>query len=180
MSHEYDILGDIAVLLADANAESSHALSHLAPPVDEARRRLCMTLGIERNNEPADRIRARLDLALTGQDWPPDLADANVRRGRELAVADDDPENLTSVDRLYYASWLLRQNHRVMDDDWMVWGNLADHLEWAAHMPEKTGGHQDWRAFNRAADLASGVIRTQDNHTPTRDKLLRWVNQLGR
>jgi hypothetical protein len=119
-------------------------------------------------------------LDVTGQDWPPDLSDPHVQRGRELAAEESDPEMLTSVDRLYYASWLLRQNHpRVTDDDWMVWGNLADHLEWAAHIPERTGGSQDWRAFNRAQDLATGVIRLQDHHAPTRAKLLRWVGELS-
>jgi hypothetical protein len=181
-----DILGAIAILLADANAESSHALSHLAPPVNEARVRLCTALGVQRRDETPEQIRAKLSatLELTGQDWPPGwppgAADSLVRRGRELAAEENDPELLAPVDRLYYASWLIRDKHpRVTDDDWMLWGNLADHLEWAAGIPRQTGARQDWRAFNRAADLASGVIRILDDHTPTRAKLLRWVNEIG-
>lgn len=175
-----DILGSIAVLLAAANNAIMDD-DPITPSVAEARRQLCAYLGIERNDEPPERIRVRLALALelTGQDWPPGLDDEHVRRGRALAAGENDPEMLAPVDRLYYASWLIRQNHRVVDDDWMIWGNLADHLEWAAGIPRRTGARQDWRAFNRAADLASGVIRFQDTNTPVRAKLLRWVDQIG-
>jgi hypothetical protein len=34
-----------------------------------------------------------------------------------------------------------------------------------------------WREFNRAQDLATGIIRVQDTSTPTRRRLLRWVNE---
>jgi hypothetical protein len=172
-----DILGSLAVLLAGANDDAAASVPQRAS-MAKARERLCAALGIERNDEQPDRIRVRLDLALNGQDWPPDMADERVLRGREMAAAENDPEMLTSVDRLYYAAWLLRANHRVIDDDWLMWGNLAEQLEWAANIPQRTGvTPMPWREFNRLADLASGIIRVQDTHTPTRRKLLRWVNE---
>lgn len=177
-----DILGAIAALLAEANYDSGLARKEwIRAPAIQARQTLSAALGIESTDEDAAYIRSQLSamLELTGQDWPPGAADGLVRRGRELAAEDNDPEMLSPVDRLCYASWLLRENHRVVDDDWLMWGSLADHLEWAAGIPRRTGATQDWRAFNRAADLASGIIRIQDTHTPTRAKLLGWVSQLG-
>jgi hypothetical protein len=177
-----DILAAIAALLAEANYDSGLSRKEWTrAPVVQARQVLCAALGIDGDNEDPAEIRAKLSvsLELTGQDWPPDLSDPLVRRGRELAAEDNDPEMLSPVDRLYYASWLIRDGHRVIDDDWLLWGNLADHLEWAAGIPRRTGATQDWRAFNRAADLATGIIRLQDHHEPTRAKLLRWVNEIG-
>jgi hypothetical protein len=176
-----DILGAIAALLADTNKAVMHDEPRLGPGVGDARRQLCAALGIAGTDETPAEIRARLSvlLELTGQDWPPGMDDALIRRGRELAAEESDPEMLAPVDRLYYASWLIRDGHRVIDDDWMIWGNLADHLEWAAGIPRRTEARQDWRAFNRATDLASGIIRFQDKHAPTRAKLLRWVNEIG-
>lgn len=76
---------------------------------------------------------------------------------RDLA---DDPEDLEPVAKIRYAEALIRAEHRVLDDDWLFWGNLADHLNDIANLPEKTGLRaSDWREFNRAQDMATGLIR---------------------
>lgn len=71
-----------------------------------------------------------------------------------------DPEMLPPVEKIRHAEQLIRREHRVVDDDWMFWGNLADHLNQAAHIPQRLGPSQrDWREFNRAQDIAIGYIR---------------------
>lgn len=76
-------------------------------------------------------------------------------------MADDfDPEMLGPVEKIRYAEELIRREHRVLDDDWLFWGNLADHLNAAACIPEKTVHRPaEWREFNRAQDIATGYIR---------------------
>lgn len=71
-----------------------------------------------------------------------------------------DPEMLDPVEKIRYAEQLMRREHRVLGDDYLFWGNLADYLNMVAHTPEKTGNTQhDWREFNRAQDMATGYIR---------------------
>ena len=73
---------------------------------------------------------------------------------------DFDPEMLPAVEKIRYAEQLIRREHRILDDDWIFWGNLADHLNMSALIPEKTSQKQnDWRTFNRAQDIATGYIR---------------------
>lgn len=78
-----------------------------------------------------------------------------------MVTADDfDPEMLEPVEKIRYAEQLMRSEHRVLGDDYLFWGNLADYLNMVAHTPEKTGNTQhDWREFNRAQDMATGYIR---------------------
>ena len=94
-------------------------------------------------------------------------------------MAEDDPELLTSVDRIYYAAWLIRQHQSIIADDFMLWGNLAETLEHAAGIPRRTLTPMPWREFNRTADLATGVIRRYGPDREIQAKLLRWVMQLG-
>jgi hypothetical protein len=71
-----------------------------------------------------------------------------------------DPEELNPVAKIRYAEGLIRREHWVTEEDWLFWGNLADHLNGIAQVPEKTAHRpSDWRAFNRAQDMATGLIR---------------------
>jgi hypothetical protein len=76
-------------------------------------------------------------------------------------MADEsDPEMLDPVEKIRYAEQLIRAEHRILDDEWLFWGNLADHLNYIAHVPEKTVQRpSDRREFNRAQDMATGYIR---------------------
>jgi hypothetical protein len=67
---------------------------------------------------------------------------------------------LEPIERIRYAEQLMRREHRVLDEDYLFWGNLADYLNTAANIPEKTTHKpSDWREFNRAQDMATGYIR---------------------
>jgi hypothetical protein len=78
-------------------------------------------------------------------------------RGETVPV---DPEMLGPVEKIRHAEGLIRAEHRVLGDDWLFWGKVADHLNDIAHVPEKAGQREsDWRAFNRAQDMATGYIR---------------------
>lgn len=68
-----------------------------------------------------------------------------------------DPEMLPPQEKIRYAEQLIRRQHRVVDDDWMFWGNLAGYLNHAANIPSKI--KPNWREFNRAEDVATGYIR---------------------
>lgn len=77
-----------------------------------------------------------------------------------MTTDDFDPELLEPVEKIRYAEQLIRRGHRVVDDDFLFWGNLADHLNFTACLPGRTGLRaSDWRAFNRAQDMATGYIR---------------------
>jgi hypothetical protein len=73
---------------------------------------------------------------------------------------DFDPEMLGPVEKIRYAEELIRREHRVLDDDYLFWGHLGDHLNFIAHVPEKADQRpSDRRSFNRAQDMATGYIR---------------------
>lgn len=73
---------------------------------------------------------------------------------------DLDPEMLPAPEKIRYAEQLIRRDHLVLDNDWMFWGNLADALNLAALIPQKTVvTTSDWREFNRFQDMAIGYIR---------------------
>ena len=75
-------------------------------------------------------------------------------------MTDNDPEMLPPVERIRYAEQLIRHEHRVLSDDYLFWGNVADYLNVAANIPERTNNtDRDWREFNRALDMAAGYIR---------------------
>jgi hypothetical protein len=77
--------------------------------------------------------------------------------------ADDtpfDPQMLPAVEKIRFAEQRIRQQHRVLDDDWLFWGQVADHLNETAHIPGLTDRRpRDVRAFNRAQTMATGYIR---------------------
>jgi hypothetical protein len=78
-----------------------------------------------------------------------------------VSVADAafDPRDLPAQDMIRYAERLIRAHHRFLDNGWLFWGNLADHLNFIAHVPDKTAQRDsDWREFNRAQELALGYI----------------------
>jgi len=82
-----------------------------------------------------------------------------------------DPEMLGPAEKIRYAEQLIRAEHRVLDDDWLFWGKLADHLNFISHVPEKTGQRaSDWREFNRAQDMATGYIRMSARNGQVRVK----------
>jgi hypothetical protein len=55
---------------------------------------------------------------------------------------------------------MIRAGHRVLDDDWLFWGNLASLLNEVACIPEKTRqSPADWRALSLAQEIAAGYIR---------------------
>lgn len=70
-----------------------------------------------------------------------------------------DPEMLDPVEKIRYAEQLIRREHRIAGDDYLFWGNVADHLNMAALIPTYAAGRQDWCEFNRAQDMATGYIR---------------------
>ena len=72
-----------------------------------------------------------------------------------------DPEMLEPAEKIRYAEQLIRRQHPVMGDDYLFWGNVADYLNEAANLPERTGDKRPgkWREFNRAQDMATGYIR---------------------
>ncbi len=78
-------------------------------------------------------------------------------------MADDtdfDPEDLEPVQKIRYAADLVREEHRVLADDYLFWGHLAGYFSRAACIPEKTENTSaDWREFNRAQDMATGYIQ---------------------
>jgi hypothetical protein len=78
-------------------------------------------------------------------------------------MADEsDAEARGPVDTIRHAERLIRAEHHILADDWRFWGQLADHLNDIAHIPELIPGavhDRDWRAFNRAVAMASGYIR---------------------
>lgn len=79
---------------------------------------------------------------------------------RLFARDDADPEMLGPVEMIRYAEPLVRAQHRVLDEDYMFWGNLADYLNHAANIPLKTGLRPaGWREFNRAREIALGYVR---------------------
>jgi hypothetical protein len=73
----------------------------------------------------------------------------------------EDPEMLPSVEKIRYAEQLIRSEHRVLGPDYEFWGKVADHLNEAATIPERTAAcwPGKWREFNRAQDMAVGYIR---------------------
>jgi hypothetical protein len=89
---------------------------------------------------------------------PPDVLVKLQDRAR--ADAGNDPEMLPPVEKIRYAEQLMRREHRVLGPDYLFWGNLADYLNVAANIPERTNNKErDWREFNRAQDMATGYIR---------------------
>jgi hypothetical protein len=73
---------------------------------------------------------------------------------------DFDPEMLPPVEMIRHAEQLMRREHRILDDNYLFWGRVADYLNMAANIPERTGNKdRDRREFNRARDMATGYIR---------------------
>ena len=73
-----------------------------------------------------------------------------------------DPEMLPAQELIRYAEQLIRTEHRVLGDDWKFWGQLADHLNEVAHVPDKSPDFTrpaDWREFGRAQAMATGYVR---------------------
>lgn len=102
-----------------------------------------------------DRLYDRFEAEATGEPWDVWAAREN-KPGRD----DFDPEMLPAQEKIRWAEQLIRRDHRVIDDDWMFWGNLADQYNLVALIPDKisqTGA--DWRRFNRFQDMATGYIR---------------------
>ena len=84
-----------------------------------------------------------------------------------VAEEEFDAEMLPPIEKIRYAEQLIRREHRVVEDNWMFWGNLADYLNHAANIPGKTKPTSaDWREFNRAQNIAIGYIRMTE-HTDT-------------
>lgn len=102
-----------------------------------------------------DRLYDRYKAEATGETWDVWAAREN-KPGRD----DFDPEMLPAQAKIRYAEKLIRRDHKVLDDDWMFWGNLADQFNLVALFPDKVNQtHADWRVFNRFQDMATGYIR---------------------
>ena len=72
----------------------------------------------------------------------------------------DGPEWLPPSEKIRHAEQLIRHEHPVLGDDYLFWGKVADYLNTAANIPERTNNAgRDWREFNRAQDMATGYIR---------------------
>ena len=74
---------------------------------------------------------------------------------------DDDPEMLPPQEKIRHAEQLIRHRFLVLSDDYLFWGKLADYLNDIAGAPDRTGDTRPrkWPEFNRAQDMATGIIR---------------------
>ena len=72
----------------------------------------------------------------------------------------EDPRLLLPAPELIRAAeQAIRRAHSVMDPDAGFWLEVAGHLNDASHIPALTNNRsRDWRQFNRAQTMASGVI----------------------
>jgi hypothetical protein len=79
-----------------------------------------------------------------------------------MAEEEFDPEMLPAQEKIRHAEQLIRQEHRVLADDYLFWGNLADLMNSMASLPDLNPGAErprDRRQFNYVQDLATGYIR---------------------
>jgi hypothetical protein len=60
-----------------------------------------------------------------------------------------------------YAEQLIREEHQVIPStEYRFWCGVADHLNWAANIPEMMPGLPGgWQLFNHAKDIALGYIQ---------------------
>ena len=90
---------------------------------------------------------------------------------RRNAAAEGDPALLIGPDVIHYAELLIRfYDHRVLSSHYQFWGNLADYLNRAMHIPDRTQhSPRDWTEFNNAVAMAAGYI--QMSQAPAEHKL---------
>jgi|ERR1043165_3599726 hypothetical protein len=84
--------------------------------------------------------------------------------GRHNAAAEGDPTLLIGPDVIYYAELLIRfRDHPVLSPHYKFWGNLADYLNRAMHIPDRTRhSPRDWTEFNNAIAMATGYIEMSE------------------
>lgn len=83
-----------------------------------------------------------------------------------------DPELLDPVEKIRYAEQLIRREHRVLGDDYLFWGKVADYLNTTANIPTMISNlvrNSDWREFRRAQDMATGYIQMSKRQGITED-----------
>lgn len=84
-----------------------------------------------------------------------------------MTTDDFDPEDLPPVELIRHAEQLIRREHRVLADDYLFWGKVADHLNAASGIPERSNNrNSDWREFNRAQEMALGYTRMSARSAP--------------
>jgi hypothetical protein len=93
---------------------------------------------------------------------------------RHNAAAEDDPLLLIGPDVIHYAELLIRfRDHPVLSPHYQFWGNLADYLNRAMHIPDRTNhGPRDWTEFNSATAMAAGYIRMSEAPAEYKRELL--------
>ena len=87
-----------------------------------------------------------------------------ISESKDADGEEHDPEMLDPVSKIRYSERKIREDHRVLAADFLFWGRVADHLNWAAGIPEAypTSIHALNRHFNRAQDIAVGYIRMSE------------------
>lgn len=78
-------------------------------------------------------------------------ADPTLERARELGPQD----------KILAGQRAIRRLHGPLDNDWALWGNLADLLNGLAATPDLDPARvpeKDWRRFNTAQALADGLL----------------------
>ena len=93
---------------------------------------------------------------------------------RRNAAAEGDPALLIGPDVIHYAELLIRfYDHRVLSSHYQFWGNLADYLNRAMHIPDRTQHNlRDWTEFNSAVAMATGYIEMSEATAEHKRELL--------
>lgn len=94
---------------------------------------------------------------------------------RRNAAEEGDPLLLGAQDLIHYAELLIRfHDHRVLSPGYQFWGNLADLLNMAMHIPDRTQhSPRDWRVFNTFQAMAVGYIQESPASDEYKRDLLR-------
>lgn len=95
---------------------------------------------------------------------------------RRNAAEEGDPLLLGAQDKIHYAELLIRfHDHRVLSEDYQFWGNLADLLNMAMHIPGRAGPQPQrvWTEFNTWQAMANGYIMMSEASDEDKRELLR-------
>lgn len=104
------------------------------------------------------------------------MAGIEANEARRNALTFGDPTLLIGQDIIRYAEYLMREEHRVLEDGFQFWGGVADWLNYIACTPDKSGQTtSDWSRFNGAISTAVGYIEmSRSSHVLKIDLLNRF------
>lgn len=103
------------------------------------------------------------------------MAGIDRAQARRNALAEGDPVLLVGQDIIRYAEALMREEHRVLGDDFQFWGGVADWFNDIACLPERRAAQTSsaWSRFNSAIRTAVGYIRMSTASQEVKMDLLR-------